>query len=303
MSPPSLTKARSQRRRRRHVRQQLVGDRAGHRRHRRDEHVGEGPAGRDHAPRHGAVDVRLLVHGRAQRGKLVAQLRQDGREASAGGLVGRAHGVGAAPGLQHDVDRPVRQVQAVAGQLLDDGRREHRLTRSWPSARTQGGGLAGGQRLQRLARDVGGHAPSWPVMAALPAGVSASSTRRASLRVGRLAHVAARDQPADHAGDGGRVHGGEAAELVLRHRPRSSSLASAANCVGVTLNSRHHGVEGLGRPLVRTAQQVADLVLEHVVGSALRRVVAASPACASCGGGHGHVSLRSLPVLPGERAG
>ena len=80
MSPPSLTKARSSARGRRHVRQQLVGDRAGDRRHRRHEHVGEGPAGLDHAPRHRPVDRGSSLHRRAQRRQLVAQLRQDRRE-------------------------------------------------------------------------------------------------------------------------------------------------------------------------------------------------------------------------------
>ena len=72
-----------------------------------------------------------------------------------------AHRVGPAPSLQHHVDGPVRQVQAPAGQLLDDGaaHRAHPILaeRSHESCR-----LPSAVSGSSVRRDTSAATPSWP---------------------------------------------------------------------------------------------------------------------------------------------
>jgi len=64
-----------------HHAEDLIGHRPRHRRHRRDEDTGMGPAGRHHPLRHRAFHLRLLGHGLAQFGELADELRQHRLEA------------------------------------------------------------------------------------------------------------------------------------------------------------------------------------------------------------------------------
>ena len=157
MSPPSLTKARSSGAAASMCREQLVGDAPATAAIGVTKRPREGTAGRDHAPGDGPFDARLLRDRAAQRGELVAQLRQDRPGSARRRPRRRAAGLGSPPGLQHDVDRPVRQVQAVAGELLHDGGGEHapspdlgeRLAEARPPPRRVSGSSV-------RARDLGG---------------------------------------------------------------------------------------------------------------------------------------------------
>ena len=137
--------------------------------------------------------------------------------------IGRAHGLGLPPRLQHHVDRPVRQVQAFARELLDDGRREHAPHPILASALQQRGRLRGIQRRQRALRHLGCH-PLHGRDRGLSHRRQHQQHQPRVLDVGRLPHVAARDQPADHARDGRRVHARQAPQLVLRHRAQVVEL-------------------------------------------------------------------------------
>ncbi len=98
-----------------HRRQKVIGHRAGHGGHRRDEACREGERSVVHAQRHGACG-RGGGQGRAQQLQLGAEAGQHLVEGIPRLRVGSAHLRRLAPGPEDRIDRPVLQVQTAAGQ-------------------------------------------------------------------------------------------------------------------------------------------------------------------------------------------
>ena len=73
----------------------------------------------------GPATTGLSLSGRRNCDKLVAQLGQDGRKTPIRRGIGGTQGLSCAPGLEHDIDRPVRQMEAPARQFLADRGGEH----------------------------------------------------------------------------------------------------------------------------------------------------------------------------------
>ena len=153
--------------------------------------------------------------------------------------------------LQHHVDRPMRQVQPAAGQFLNDRAVTHRSTRS---SRAAGAFARTAPAPRRSAARASAATPrrrSFFICsaAALPASVSSRITSRASFASHRLRDEAALDQaarPRRKSSPGPWRSGGRARSA--KRVPRSCSLASAANCVGVIENS---SITALKMPVAR----------------------------------------------------
>ena len=122
-----------------HRREQLVRDRTCHRRHRRDEDLPEWLAGFRHAPADGAPRL-----GRArrcaQRRQLGAEFRKDARKPFDSRRMGNPHCLLLSERLQHDIDRPMRKVQAAA----------HKLLHAWCSHPPLRGRVREGGRMKRM---------------------------------------------------------------------------------------------------------------------------------------------------------
>ena len=132
-------------RRRRHGREDFLGDGARHRRHRRDE-AGTGVGER--CPPHAAGDVagREFRRRPAQQGKLGAQFIEDGREAAAGRGKCKRPGIAPTLGADDEVDGPVVKMEPAAiGQearfhaahgftASGQGFPDFAPTRAWPCA-------------------------------------------------------------------------------------------------------------------------------------------------------------------------
>jgi hypothetical protein len=86
----------------------LVGHRAGHRRHRRDESLAEWPAGGAHSTRNGAGESGRLLHRPSERRQLGDELLEDGLEPAPAALDGRDRT--AAERLDDEVDGPVLEM-------------------------------------------------------------------------------------------------------------------------------------------------------------------------------------------------
>ena len=207
-----------ERRSRCHVCEQLVGDGAGHRRHRRDEHVGERAQAATMRRATAPSTRRPLLRSGGAAGPARRTARAGSREARGR----RRRRPRAAPPASPQAFSttsigPCDRCRRSPVSCWMTGGANMRAHPILASAATRASASAGCQRLQRAARDLAATA-FIAATAAWPAGVRPSMTSARILGIGRLAHVAARGQPADHAGDGGRVHAREAAELVLRHR-------------------------------------------------------------------------------------
>ena len=119
---------------------QLLGDAAGHRRHRRDEAAAAGmrPAGRDHAPRDRAggrgrrAGRRRQVE--AQQRQLGDQLLEHAAKAQPGAIDALGGGAALAFGEDDAVDRPVLEVPAAVAELRPD-RAAHRRASAQPVER------------------------------------------------------------------------------------------------------------------------------------------------------------------------
>ena len=109
-----------------------------------------------HPPRHRALDARSLVHRRAQRRQLVAQLRQDPREAACRPpRRPRAPRRACPHAFSTTSIGPCDRCRRSPVKLLDHRRREHGHHPILASASHQRVGLGRRQRLQRAARHLG----------------------------------------------------------------------------------------------------------------------------------------------------
>jgi hypothetical protein len=125
-----------------------VGDGAGDGGHGCDETVGEWCGRRVHQE-----GRRRQARGVADR---LAEPRQHGNEtfqeageAAGGGTIGALDGGIGAAGLDHEVDRPVRQMQAVAGEAVGQGPLKGQWGGSHAPLPPSGQGLASGQASRR----------------------------------------------------------------------------------------------------------------------------------------------------------
>ena len=109
-----------------HGGKELVSDSTRHGRHGRDEASREGPAGRCHAASDPALGHWPLAEASSESRQLLAEFGKDATEAGHGGTLGGSHRGGRSVGLQDDVDRSLRQVEAATVETLNDRRRAGR---------------------------------------------------------------------------------------------------------------------------------------------------------------------------------
>ena len=228
-----------------------------------------------HAPRHGACR-RAGLRPSALRSsrQLVAQLAEHGRRTARPPRHRRRATAAASPQAFSTTSiGPCDRCSRSPVKLLDDGASANMAHTDLGQQPEQGLGLPGGERL----RACGGRPPAAAAFIAstsvrparsAPASPGAHPSDRGDCRISpRL--ISRPTTPKIVAGSM-RV---SRPSWFCDTGPRSSSLASAANCVGVIVEPGHHRVEDLGGALMRAAQHEADLILQRV-GAALRR-----PAC------------------------